>query len=91
MVKENDSPFLIFGVDEVYDELDIDNVLSPIPCGDESPLVVAYPFGKDGAHSISPDLHNYFVVIVEKGDRTEFMCRIGVLFLREDCHIYVQP
>ena len=74
LVKENDSTFLILGINEVYEELNIYDVLSSILCGDESTLVVAYPFGKNRAHPVGPNSHNYFVVIVEKGDGAEFMC-----------------
>ena len=79
MVKENDSPFLVLGVDEVDEELDIYDVLPPISCGYEPALVVAYPFGKDRAHPVGPYSHDYFVVIVEEGDGSEFVRGVGVL------------
>ena len=59
------APFLILGIDEVHEDLNIEDVLPSIPRGDEATLVVAYPFRQDGSHPVGPDSHDYFVVIVE--------------------------
>ena len=44
--QEDDCPFLIFGVDEVDEELNIYNVLPAVPRWNESALM-SYPFCKD--------------------------------------------
>ena len=58
------------------------DVLPPISRGYEPSLVVSYPFGKDRAHPVCPYSHDYLVVIVEEGDRSVFVCGVGVLLLR---------
>jgi hypothetical protein len=40
---------LVFRVDEVYNHLNVDDVLSAVPAGDEPPLVVPYLVGQDGS------------------------------------------
>ena len=73
LVQENDRPFLILGVDEVDEELNIDNVLPTFLRWNESALVVSYPFCKDRPHPVGPNSHNYLVVVVEEGDGSEFV------------------